>query len=522
MNSIKMMCRPWLILLVLLGSACTSLPTAVPKISSQAFSSPTETSLGRLVAERIDEHPGRSGVQVLDTGRQALQVRLALLELAERAIDLQYYIWNSDYSGRLLAERVMLAADRGVRVRLLLDDFNVNEQDAQLMAMHAHPNIQVRIYNPNPNRSGPIKWLSLMGDFARLNQRMHNKSFVVDASMAIVGGRNLGDEYFDIGETINFRDRELLAAGPVVRDLAQGFDSFWNSERSYPVDAIVSSRLSQNQIQVMTNEWRTLRQDQPIPAYPLPMDRAGSLALLEEWGETLLWACTRVLIDRAPGLSEIDSERQQRLALELTELATQVESEVLIESAYLVLGDPGAELLEGLTDRGIRVRALTNSLATNDLVTNHSAYARRRPQMLKSGIELYELRPDAESCGSTIGSADWCATDNLYGLHAKSIVFDRSKVFVGSFNLNLRSVYLNSELGLVVESPELAQQIADDIERNMRRENSWRVELDESGAPLWIGWENDAQIHYSHEPKSGFWRRLKSSLLSILPIEKYL
>ncbi|MEN8180327.1 MAG: phospholipase D-like domain-containing protein, partial [Pseudomonadota bacterium] len=213
---------------------------------------------------------------------------------------------------------------------------------------------------------------------------------------------------------------------------------------------------------------------------------------------------------------------QKQLAQQLTHRAHEADSEVLIESAYLVLGDAGASLLKELTGRGVRVRALTNSLASNDLTTNHSAYARRRQQMLESGIELYELRPDAVSCRQLIGAPSRCDEDSLFGLHAKSIVFDRSSVFVGSFNLNLRSVYLNSELGLIIESPQLASRIAADIEQNLRIENSWRVVLDERGNPAWIGQENGEEVRYSHEPATGFWRRLKSGLLSILPIEKYL
>ena len=502
------------LLYALLLVACASLPDALPREHSAAFNSSAETTLGRLFEAETHTPHGWSGVEVLDTGREALQLRLALLAEAERAVDLQYYIWNDDTSGRLLASRLIDVADRGVRVRLLLDDFNINGQDELLMALDAHPNIQVRLYNPNAGRSGMAKWVSLLWDFGRLNQRMHNKSFVVDASAAIVGGRNIGDEYFDMGEEINFRDREVFAVGPVVSQISNGFDSYWNGQRSFPISGIA----------------RDGSAGALDPALPkaLAVEAVGDtlndpgLPMLREWRSRLIWADARVLIDHAPELADTDSEKRKALAQQLTETVRQTRHDVLIESAYLVLGEPGLELLGELTGRGVRVRALTNSLASNDLTTNHAAYARRRRQMLENGIELYELRPDAASCRTLIGAASRCGDEGLYGLHAKSIVFDRTKVFVGSFNLNLRSVYLNSEIGLLIDSPELAERIAADIERNMDWENSWRVTLDRDGRLQWLGREEGVEVHYTSEPATGFWRRFESGFLSMLPIEKYM
>jgi len=511
-----------LILMAILIPACTSLPTLVQRESSVAFNASIETYLGRLFAPHSREYSDKSGIQVLDKGRDALLLRLALLEMAERAVDLQYYIWNSDYSGRLLAQRVIEAADRGVRVRLLLDDFNVNDRDEPLVAMDAHPNIEVRIYNPNANRSGLAKWLSLIGDFGRLNQRMHNKSFVVDGSAAIVGGRNIGDEYFDLGEEFNVRDRDLLAVGPVVGEISQGFDAYWNSQRSYPVDTIASDSPDPSEIQAMQSDLLTYVKNHADPDYPLPTDRSTSLSILETWRSKLIWAAATALFDQVRAPEATDSEKRKQLAQVLTNMAQQTESEVLIESAYLILGDEGTKLLEELTGRGVRVRALTNSLASNDLTTNHAGYARRRQQMLENGIDLYEFRPDAASCEHLIDESSRCEEGSIFGLHAKSMVFDQTTVFVGSFNLNLRSVYLNSEIGLLVYSPELASRIAADIKENMRLENSWRVVLDDTGNPLWIGRENGELVSYSKEPATGFWRRLKSGLFSLFPVEKYL
>ena len=521
-RAIELVRTALVLFLFALTTACSTLPTDVPVEASSAFVSGGETSLGRLFDKPVRAHPGKSGVEILDTGRDALLLRLAAIAMAERAIDLQYYIWNSDYAGRQMADRVLQAADRGVRVRLLLDDFGAGDKDAPLSAMDAHPNIEVRIYNPNANRRGPIKWLALLGEFGRLNQRMHNKSFIVDGSVAIVGGRNIGDEYFDLNEELNFRDRDLLTVGPVVEQVAAGFDAYWNSGRSFPVGSIANGRLDQGELQrrrvVLTERLR----DRPVLAYALPDGEAAGRAILESWRDGLIWSRAELLIDRVKALDENGSDQRKRVARSLSSTAQRANGEVLIESAYLVLGDPGLAMLRELRTRGVAVRALTNSLASNDVTGNHAAYARRRQAMLEDGIQLFELRPDAASCRELIGAMSACTGDSLFGLHSKSVVFDRQSVFVGSFNLNLRSVYLNSELGLLVHSPELAQRIARDIEQNMRPENSWRVTLDDQGQVRWTQESDGVRTHYTHEPETGVWRRFVSGLFSLLPIEKYL
>jgi len=510
------------ILSLVLNTACTTLPSDSQNEPSFAFIAGMKTSSGQLFKAALDDHPGKSGIQLLDSGRDALQMRLALLDMAERAIDLQYYIWNSDTSGRLLAERVLKAADRGVRVRLLLDDFNVGDRDAPLVAMDGHPNVEVRIYNPNASRKGLAKWLALIGEFGRLNQRMHNKSFVVDGTAAIVGGRNIGDEYFDLGENLNFRDRDLIVVGPVVSQISQGFDDYWNSQRSFSARTISSVNAEQVDSQGLRHKLQAMIRHDPEPGYALPADRQASLSKLEHLRSELIWADATAVFDRVREPEDVKGEQPKQVAQTLGEMVQNSRKEILIESAYLILGDEGSHLFKKMTARGVSVRALTNSLASNDLTTNHAGYARRRPQMLASGIELYELRPDAASCQQLTGSSERCGEESIFGLHSKSMVFDRATVFVGSFNLNLRSVYLNSEIGLVVKSRELAERIAADIKENMRKENSWRVMQDENGMLFWTGWKNGKQVRYLSEPETGFWRRLKSGLFSLLPVEKYL
>ena len=421
-----------------------------------------------------------------------------------------------------MAERILDAADRGVRVRLLLDDYGVGDKDGPLSALDAHPQIEVRLYNPNAHRGGPAKWLAWIGEFGRLNQRMHNKSFIVDGSVAIVGGRNIGDEYFDLDDELNFRDRDLLAVGPVVDQVASGFDAYWNSDRSFPISGITATDPGPGELQSRRKALVDNPREPPALAYETPGSAAAAQATMEAYRDRLVWAEAALVIDRVPALEATDSDVPKRVAQVLSSTAQQTTDEVLIESAYLVFGDPGLELVRELRSRDVEVRALTNSLASNDVTGNHAAYARRRRVMLEDGIELYEFRPDAASCIGLIAVEAACVGDRSFGLHAKSAVFDRQKVFVGSFNLNQRSVYLNSELGLLVHSPELAERIARDIEQNMQPENSWRVVLDEQGQLRWIDRTGGTETELSQDPETGFWRRFRAGLIALFPIEKYL
>lgn len=492
------------------------------KSPSTAFSDGRGTTIGRIYETELSaQQTEHSGFVLLDTGHDALLKRLSLLDLSEKAVDLQYYIWNSDQSGRLMAQRVYLAAERGVRIRLLLDDFNIGDRDPGLLIMDAHPNIEVRIYNPNAARSGVRKILGLLGGFSRLNQRMHNKSFTVDASVTIVGGRNIGDEYFDLHPELNFRDRDLLAIGPVVREVAESFDAYWNSERAFAITNIADGKPTQAEIDKFKERLASPYQNDTNKRGVPDIEYSVSETQLQAWLGGMTWAPARLVYDQPMGFEETDNNTPKKVANMLVEIARSASRELLIESPYLIPGDEGVALLGQLTQSGVQVKALTNSLASNDLTTNHAGYTRRRKGLLKSGVELFEFRPDAKSCQHLVVGAGRCDDDTLFGLHAKSMVFDRNTVFVGSFNLNQRSVFLNSETALIIHSPELANKIARDIEENLSLDNSWRVRLEENGNLQWIGMEDGVISSYNHEPHTGFWRRFSSGLLSIIPFERY-
>ncbi len=502
---------------------CASLEVNDTRKLSYAFSNDGDTSIGKLFnSSEIGSLEESSGFTILDSGRDAFLKRLAIVAAAEKAIDLQYYIWNSDSSGRLLAEQLLLAADRGVHIRLLLDDFNVGDRDDVLALVNAHPNIELRVYNPNALRSGFGKILGLLGDFGRLNQRMHNKSIVVDGSVAIVGGRNIGDEYFDLHDEINFRDRDMLAIGSIVSEISTSFDAYWNNDRAFSISFIDSSspteddvsRFRAQLINRVAEDKKSIKQ-----AYQLETLFDDPL---NAWLDDFVWARAEIVFDQPLSIDEHEDDQIKRVANTLAELAKQVENELIIESAYFIPGDEGVSILGRLGIEGVQVSALTNSLASNDLTTNHSGYARRREALLENLVELYELRPDAASCQNLVKSIHKCDDDTLFGLHAKSIVFDREIAFVGSFNVNQRSVYLNSETALIIYSSELAKSLAKDIEENFKGENSWKLNLTVDGELEWVGNTEGKEIRYTHEPKTGFWRRFSSGFFALFPIEKYL
>ena len=509
------------VILFLLGAsltpACSSLPPVEHPQISQAFHAPGPTLLAAQVLDRAKRHTGRSGFLILDTGQQAFLQRASLIEAAERSIDAQYYIWNSDTSGRYLARRLLLAADRGVRVRLLLDDINVSGRDRLIAALDQHENIEIRIYNPLAVRDGPGKLLSFAVDFQRMNRRMHNKTFVVDGAMGIVGGRNIGDEYFDLHPRMNHRDRDVLAAGPIVKDMSRNFDAYWNSAWSYPIAQLARDVPGESEYAEWVAQARASAAGVAgLSAQPV-QHQATALEVLKQVLQELVWAPAELVFD-PPQDMNAPADRPKKTADALRELVARTQSGLLIESAYLILAEPQLEMMDELGDRGVEVAAITNSLATNDLIANHAGYARWRPAMLDHGIQLYELRPDATACRVWVEPPEYC-NSRAVSLHAKSAVFDRKTLYVGSFNINLRSIFLNGETVLIIHSPALAEQVASAIETAMSPRNSWRVSATDGGH---LRWSSSVDSGLTHEPETGWWRRFKSSVLSRLPIEKYL
>jgi len=505
----------------LTGRAIRLMLRVVPVVLTLASSPGFAAELVADTAAATARHPGLSGVMLVDSGAQALRHRDALVAAASRSIDAQYYIWNSDASGRYLAARLLAAADRGVRVRILLDDINIAGRDAVLARLATHPNVQIRVYNPSAGRQGILRLLGFIRDFSQINRRMHNKSFTVDGAASIVGGRNVGDEYFDLDPEMNFRDRELLAVGPVVEQVTRGFEAFWNSTWTRPAESLAGADAVNDVDTDLPGLMQAATGQVTGLGYRPPDDLAGNFRA--ETLPALIWAPARVVFDSPPTTEQVaDSDEEQLVARELRQLVATAQSEILAESAYLILVGDSLDEAARLHASGVRMRALTNSLASNDLVTNHSGYARNRPAMLDAGIELYELRPDAAACQRLIELSRACDERPAFSLHSKSIVVDRRVVYVGSFNLNLRSTYLNSETALIVDSPELGAQVAASIEELLQPDSSWRVLRSADGSLEWRTEIDGEVVRSTHEPMAGRWKRFTSRVYRLFPLEKYL
>jgi putative cardiolipin synthase len=503
---------------LLLAGCATNLPKGYDRSFSTALTEPGKTELGRFFAPDVAAHPGKSGVLLVPTGEWGFRARAGLSNLAEKTIDVQYYIWENDVSGRILAERLLRAADRGVRVRMLLDHINTAKKDILLARMDRHPNIEIRVFNPFANRG--FRGLELLFSVKRLNYRMHNKAFIVDNAIAIVGGRNIGDDYFGVNSTENFRDLDLEIIGPVVPDLSASFDKYWNSEVSVPVEVIADDQFSDGELRARKEslyQWVAQLQDFP---YPIDTTSEKEVAKLEELRGTFIWAPAIALYDEP---DKLETSNEDVMA-HLVEIGRHKDSELLIESAYVIPGPENMERVRRNRESGIRQRLLTNSLATNDVAAAHAGYAKYRRELIRDGVELYELRPDENS-----DRKHWSllAGRSKASLHTKAGVIDRKLVAVGSFNLDPRSAALNTEIVILVESPELASQVIEFMDDGVKPENSYRVMLETDPQTnterlVWITRIDGKEVRYYSEPETSFWRRLGVWLIGLFPVEKNL
>jgi putative cardiolipin synthase len=507
--------------LALFAAGCATMPKDYPREASAALDTPQETRLGREVAAGLQEHPGLSGLYLLGSGMDAFVSRMALAETAERTLDIQYYIFHDDLTGRLILDRLMQAADRGVRVRLLIDDLGTSKHDDIVAAISAHPNIDVRLFNPSAGRSGLSRVASEGAEFSRINHRMHNKMFVADNVAGVAGGRNIGDEYFGAGADKNFADLDLLTVGPVVQDLSRSFDAFWNSDWAVPIEALSSTKPGPDVLPAVRDALAAHRRDKAGSEYAQRLRESDLLKRLRARELPLIWAPAQVVYDK-PDKAGSSGTPDSSLLLgpQLRSAVTDVRSELVISSPYFIPGESGVKKFADLRERGVRVRILTNSLAANDVAAVHSGYARYRTDLLKLGVELYEIKPAltgaSEKEQKGFGSSG-------ASLHAKTFVFDRRQLFVGSLNLDPRSLNLNTELGIVVDSPELAAEVLRGFEVLTGPLYSYRLELDPAGSDIvWISQEGGTEVRHTRDPGAGFWRRFSTWFLSFFAPESLL
>lgn len=461
--------------------------------------------------------PGISGFHLLDANEEALRWRLALIDSAQHSLDLQYYVWWGDESGSLLMSRVVAAADRGVRVRLVVDDLTTNEivealeerlTDTGAATLDAHPNIQVRLFNPWRHRSFLGQVLESIQHLDRVNQRMHNKLMIADNRAVILGGRNIGNEYFGLEPEFGFRDIDILGLGPVARQSSEVFDRFWNSDRVLPAGRLDETATSGDLAATFAAIDRRLAHSRRLQRFAVT--RQDWRDALHSLVRDMHNGSSRVLAD-APGDDDVIHLMPQAIRA----LLEGAERDVVISNAYIVPDRQAIDWLRGQTARGVRYRILTNSLASHDVPAVNAHYKPWRRDLVEAGVELYETRPHAAVQPRAVDTPPVAA--RFMGLHAKAMVIDGARTFIGSMNFDPRSWELNSELGVVVESAGLAAALLAVVERDMRPENAWRVTLDEDGEMVWISGEE--VLH--RQPARHFWQRIEDLLLGLLPKEIY-
>jgi putative cardiolipin synthase len=461
-------------------------------------------------------HPGQSAIYALLDARDAFAARAHLAQVAERSLDVQYYIWHKDLTGTLLFDMLRAAADRGVRVRLLLDDNNTAGLDPVLAALDGHPNIEVRLFNPFVPRSP--RWLGYLTDFSRANRRMHNKSFTADNQVTIIGGRNVGDEYFGATDGVLFTDVDVMAAGPVVRDVSDSFDLYWQSGSSYPVSLLLPPG-DPSVLAGLATERQAMMQQDAANAYTRALRDSPFVHELMAARLPVEWAPTRMVSDDpAKGLGQAS---EQSLVKEMLKtIVGEPSSRISLVSPYFVPSADAVDMLAGWAEQGLQVEILTNSLEATDVAAVHSGYAKRRRDLLDAGVTLYELRRlgpgiwkqrERFSMGSSSGAS----------LHAKTFAVDDARVFVGSFNFDPRSALLNTEMGFVIDSPALARRVHDTFDQRVPYD-AYRVTLAADGSLRWTEKEESGTVQYDTEPGTTAWQRFLVWLLSLLPIDSLL
>ncbi len=489
------------------------LPSLSERTVSYAIEASATTALGRVALSAPPEASGRSGVIPLVGGPDAFAARIALIRAAEQALDVQYYIWQRDTAGLILLDEVRSAAERGVRVRLLLDDNGISGLDGDLAALDAMANVEVRLFNPFILRTP--KMLGYAFDFFRLNRRMHNKSLTADGAMSILGGRNIGDTYFGLGEGIEFIDTDVLVTGKAAGEVGSDFDRYWTSRSAYPVSRVLSEPKPDG-LDRLAADARAVAVSDEGRLYLSQLRRSNIVTDIASGAVAFEWTQVRLVSDDpAKGLGQ--AEVSDFLFPQLMDLLSQPDRSVDLVSAYFVPGKRFSEGLARLARSGTRIRVLTNSQDATDVIVVHSAYVKYRPELLRAGIELYELKPgfatDAEEERSIPGGSSRAS------LHSKTMAVDGERIFIGSFNFDQRSFGLNTEMGVLIESPRLASGLAGAF-ATLFPTTSYRPVLNKDGAMVWEETMSNGTVRiHQEEPGNTRFRSLMLWLLGLLPIE---
>ncbi|KAF1688108.1 phospholipase D family protein [Pseudoxanthomonas broegbernensis] len=474
---------------------------------------PAGTPLDRAIAPLTSGRPDQTAMLILSDNLDAFAVRAATARAAGRSLDLQYYIWHADFTGNLIYNELLRAADRGVRVRLLLDDLNVHGSHSVLAALDSHPRIEVRLFNPTRAREGTVaRGVELLLRFFSLNRRMHNKAWIADGRVAIVGGRNIGDEYFDAASDINFMDTDAAVVGPAVKQSEAIFDAYWNSASAIPLEAMV--RAEPGALERLRDGIDAGLQSVRAAPYIGRLRQSPRVRDLLEGRARMHWTADAAVVSDPPQKAEGAASQPDWMTPVLLERASRAQRELKMVSPYFVPGADGVDWIAGLRQRGVEVGILTNSLAANDVMAVHGGYAGYRIPLLERGVALYELKPHGKTEGSLFGSSG-------ASLHTKAFIVDGRSGFIGSFNLDPRSINLNTEMGLLFDCPDAAAELEALYRTKTGAQTSYRLELADGA----LRWHDDAAQPprtWEREPEAGLWRRAAARAIGWLPVESQL
>jgi putative cardiolipin synthase len=513
---------PGLILLAALAAlaGCAAPPPVVKREPS--YSLPAVAG-GAELDQRLDtplaEHPGQSGLRLVPSGLDAFALRALSARAAARSIDVQYYIWHNDLTGRALAAELLAAADRGVRVRMLLDDLDARSKDLALATLDQHENIEIRLFNAFHSRgSGALGTVAQFASRTDLNHRMHNKAWIVDGRIAMVGGRNIGDEYYGASDSVNFRDLDVAIVGDAVAQAGAVFDRYWNSAQVTPISAFEADRGATGGLPEVREKLAAAMAAAAETPYGKRLRESDEVARIVAGRNQFHWTDAATVIADAPEKAAGEPGDQSMLNRLHAELDSAQRSATLI-SPYFVPGKAGAEFLGGLEKRGVAVSVLTNSLAANDVVSVHAGYRRYRKGLLEDGVEFHELRPDLSAGAKEHESSAFGSRGA--SLHTKAFLVDDERCFVGSFNLDPRSAMINTEMGIVIRDAAFTADLRAEFSRLTAPERSYQVTL-ENGKIWWTGVDKNGPVRFDSEPEVGLLKRMSVGLIGLLPIESQL
>lgn len=509
--------------LVLTLPACSTLPKQTPQPIQYAFDTDTShTELAQIVTPLKEKNPDLTGFHVLYDPLEALAARIHLIEKSQKTLDLQYYIWDNDKIGALALYKIIQAADRGVKVRLLIDDNNAKSMEGIYLALSQHQNIEVKLFNPYRFRS--VRPIDMVLDLKRINRRMHNKSFIADNQVALIGGRNMTNQYYNASDNYQFSDVDVMLVGQAVDDISHSFDEYWNNSYAYNVQNIVNSNKHRLRYYDLKEQLEKNYDDITTQNYLNLSNKSNDFENWLEHNVQLDWVKAEVVKD-SPDKIRAKAKKEEHLNFQLTKNLEKPEHSVDLISAYFVPEKKGAERLNDLAQEGVQVRVLTNSFKANDVFLVHAFYQKYRVDLLKHGVELYEFLPaiDAANLNSNTEEISKSVKISLKGLsrsslHAKLMALDEKQVFIGSFNFDPRSANLNTEIGVILNSPPLARAVHNTMDANLKK-YAYKLVLNPDNQINWIKNVPNGTKIYNKEPRMKWWQRAGIKMISWLPIE---